>query len=137
VIAHNHHLDVPGVPQLVLVPQIQEQSPQQSPSLNTVTTFQKQIAQRHQDVHGSAANVHSSPDAHPLQRPQILTVKQFQTDVSQMEHIVLKSQHAVHLLNNFHVLRIQVAHIAIGIQKQMQPFQFVLMPIHVTNYQQH
>jgi hypothetical protein len=81
---------VPGTQQRMPVPQIQEQSPQQSPLLNTVTTFQKQIAQRHQDVHGSAANVHSLQDAHPLQRPQILTVKQFQIDVSLMEHTVLK-----------------------------------------------
>jgi hypothetical protein len=102
-----------------------------------VTISQKQIAQRPQVVHGSAANVHSLQDAHPLQRLQILTVKRFQTDVSQMEHIVLKLQYAVHLLNNFHVLRIQAVLIAIGIQKQMLPFQFVLMPIHVTNYQQH
>jgi hypothetical protein len=135
--AQIHHLDVHGMPQRMPVPQIQEQSPQQLPMLNIVITFQRLTAQRPQVVHGSAVNAHFSQDVHLLQSPQILIAKRFQIDVSQMEHIVLKSQHAVHLLNNFHVLRIQVAHIAIGIQKQMQPFQFVLMPIHVTNYQQH
>jgi hypothetical protein len=78
------------MPQLMFVPPTQEQSPHPSPMLNTVTISQKQIAQRPQVVHGSAANVHSLQDAHPLQRPQILTVKQFQIDVSLMEHTVLK-----------------------------------------------
>jgi len=102
VIAHNHHLDVPGVPQLVLVPQIQEQSPHPSPSLNTVTTFQKQIAQRHQDVHGSAANVHSSLDAHLSPKPQIPIARPFRIDASLMELTVLKLPPVVHSSSNSH-----------------------------------
>ena len=103
---------------------------------NIVITFQKQTALKLLVVPGSVANAHFSQDAHPLPKQQILTAKLFLTDALPMEHIALKLQHAVHSQNNYHVSKTHLEHIVIGMPKQMLPFQFVLMLILATSFQQ-
>jgi hypothetical protein len=54
------------------------------------------------DVHGSAANVHSSLDAHLSPKPQIPIARPFRIDASLMELIVLKLPPVVHSSSNSH-----------------------------------